>query len=158
MRTFRLPAGLVLLAAAMPALAQEPDAAGGEGAGLDLGLPQSARAGYRNDPPGTWYGDTSGVATTRQRRQVTYRYRCPTAPDGKETDITGSVEAGVGYSRHGGNSNWQGATVNYCKEQATDDGGSRIINVQLHVDSSDGPGFYGPHGSGWGPYPPLRHR
>src|SRR5690606_21697977 len=111
MRTITFPVflGLALLVAAMPAAAAaEPGAGEGESAeALDLALPQSALAGYRNDPPGTWYGDTSGVPSQPERPLVVRRPACPTSPDGEETDITGSVEAGVGYSKRGGNSNWQ---------------------------------------------------
>ena len=173
MRPLLLPAclALVLSCAAAPAAADEamPTADA-----LDLSLPQGSRAGYRNDPPGTWYGDTSGVPAAEGTRAFARRPACPTSPDGAQTDITGVVEAGIGHSSRGGNSNWQAATVNYCKEYATDDGGSRTVNVQVSVGNYDGPhavhglhGPYGPYGAGfdagygpgyrpgWGPGPLL---
>lgn len=164
--------GLAFVATAPRAMADEPPAmeagstqAVGEGderTALDLSLPQSERAGYRNDPPGTWYGDTSGVPADGGNLLAKRRHACPTAPDGKETDITGEFEAGIGYAKRGGNLNWQAATVNYCKEYATEDGGSGTVNVQLNVGNYDGPAMpYGPvfgplppghHAPGWGPY------
>lgn len=170
---------LALLAATAPVQAQDGQATAGTGEAeaLDLALPQSSRAGYRNDPPGTWYGDTSGVpADTLLARPQARQVACPTAPDGRQTDVTGEVEVGIGHSSRGGNSNWQAATVNYCKQYATDDGGSRTVNLQLNVGSYDGPhaihGAYGPYGPyapgfgpmmgppppGWGPMPGYLHR
>lgn len=161
MRPLLLPAclALVLSCVAAPAAAGAADEAMPGVDTLDLSLPQDARAGYRNDPPGTWYGDTSGVpAAAEQPRAFARRPACPTSPDGAPTDITGVVEAGIGHSSRGGNSNWQAATLNYCKEYATDDGGSRTLNVQLNVGAYDGPhdihglhGFHGPYGP-HGPY------
>lgn len=159
MRLLLLPAclSLSLICAAAPALAAEAGEAAPTGDSLDLSLPQSSLAGYRSDPPGTWYGDTSGVpaAETRDARALPARVGCPTSPTGEETDLTGVVEAGIGHSSRGGNSNWQAATMNYCKEYATADGGSRTVNLQLNVGSYDGPhGFHGPYGPAFGPYGP----
>ena len=171
---------LTLSCAAAPASAAGADGATPAADQLDLSLPQSARAGYRTDPPGTWYGDTSGVPATERTRPFARRAGCPTSPTGEATDITGMVEAGIGHSKHGGNSNWQAASLNYCKEYATDDGDSRTVNVQVNVANYDGPhdihGFHGPYGPfspygagfdsgfgpgygpGWGPGPVLLQR
>ncbi|MFT3762138.1 MAG: hypothetical protein QM761_05900 [Pseudoxanthomonas sp.] len=127
---------------AIPALAPaqstadtETDTASAEA--LDLSLPKSSTI-YGNDPPGTWYGDTSGVpaATAETPRKAS---ACPTAANGEPSEITGSVAAGVGYSSRGGNSNYQAARVNYCKEYATDDGDTRAVNVSISVGQFDGP-------------------
>ncbi len=123
--------------AALLCLAALPASAADDAASLDLSLPQAAA--YRSDPPGTWYGDTSGVPAGHADAPVRIRRACPTAPDGSATDLTGNVRAGVGYSSHGGNSNWQGASLNYCKTYADSDGDEHTVNMQLHVDQYDGP-------------------
>lgn len=138
-------------------LAIAPAFAADDAASLDLSLPQAASS-YRNDPPGTWYGDTSGVPATAANTPTIVRRACPTAADGSPADLTGSVRAGVGYSSHGGNSNWQGASLNYCKSYADEDGDEHTVNMQLHVDQYDGPrrGPYpGPRPGPWGG-PPRR--
>ncbi len=144
---------LILSLAAMPAFAGDAMQPG-ELDALDLSLPDQA---YRNDPPGTWYGDTSGVPAS-ESTTVARRSACPTAPDGSERDVTGSVSAGIGHSSHFGNSNWQAASLNYCKESADDDGNPRSFNLRLDVGTFDGamPGAWmgpppGPHPWGRGP-------
>lgn len=143
----------VLCLAAVPAFAAD------DAASLDLSLPQAASS-YGSDPPGTWYGDTSGVPATRAAAPALVRRACPTAADGSPTDLTGNVRAGVGYSSHGGNSNWQGASLNYCKSYADEDGDEHTFNMQLHVDQYDGPGldprrgpYPGPRPGPWGGVP-----
>lgn len=144
---------LILSLAAMPAFAGEAMQPG-ELDALDLSLPSQA---YRNDPPGTWYGDTSGVPAS-ESTTVARRSACPTAPDGSERDVTGSVSAGIGHSSRFGNSNWQAASLNYCKESADEDGNPRSFNLRLDVGTFDGamPGAWmgpppGPHPWGRGP-------
>lgn len=108
--------------------------------GLDLSLPQAST--QRNDPPGTFYGDTSGVPATAALADTTARLirpACPTTPDGRATDLTGSVSAGVGYSSQLGNSNYQAATLNWCKAYDGDDGDRGMVNVQLNVGNYEGP-------------------
>ncbi|MFT4257466.1 MAG: hypothetical protein QM599_10975 [Pseudoxanthomonas sp.] len=105
---------------------------------LDLSLPKATTI-YGKDPPGTWYGDTSGVPAAASAETARKASACPTAPNGEAREITGSVSAGIGYSSHGGNSNYQAARVNYCKEYATDDGDSRAVNVSISVGQFDGP-------------------
>jgi hypothetical protein len=119
--------------------------------------PVAAHQAYRNDPPGTWYGDTSGVPAS-ESTTVARRSACPTAPDGSERDVTGSVSAGIGHSSRFGNSNWQAASLNYCKESADEDGNPRSFNLRLDVGTFDGamPGAWmgpppGPHPWGRGP-------
>ena len=143
--------GAWLCLAAAPAFASDADA-------LDLSLPDEPASIYRQDPPGTWYGDTSGVPVAAAGESAPRRQACPTTPDGEESAITGSVTTGMGYSSRMGSSTFGAASVNYCKSYATEDGGERTINVQVNVGGYDGPGYYyepglrGP-GPGFGPGP-----
>ena len=144
MKTVLLSLACLLVAA--PALAEgKPDSAdaAARASELDLALPKSN--GYRNDPPGTWYGD-SGKApiadATEDREQ-----QC-------EGKLHGSVAAGVGYSSRGGNSNWQAVYLRSCKTYYNDEGEPREVGVSISVGQFDGPnGYYrgGPH-----PMPPPR--
>ncbi len=149
MKSCSLP--FVLLLAA-PAWAQQTDASAPDAEALDLSLPQASAASYLNDPPGTWYGDTSGRPARTAGETVVARSRCPTAPNGEERDITGNFSTGIGYSNRGGNSHWNAANINYCKERVDGDGDSRTFNININVDQYDGPGFHGP-----GPRP-VSHR
>ena len=146
-----------MLVTAILCLAALPAWAADDAASLDLSLPR-AESPYRNDPPGTWHGDTSGVPATRAAAPTTtlVRRACPTAADGSPTDLTGSVRAGVGYSSQGGNANWQGASMNYCKTYAGRDGDEHTINMQLHMDQYDGPRMGPRWGLQPGPYPGPR--
>jgi len=125
-----------------PAMAQEP--AAGSADALDLKLPPASIPPYPNDPPGTYYGDTSGVPAGLAASTAKIQPRCPTSPQGEERDITGSFTTGIGYSSRGGNSHWNALNLNYCKEMADEDGDSRTFNFNLHMEQYDGPGFYGP--------------
>lgn len=134
-----------LLIAAPAALAAQP-ADTGTASALDLSLPDS----YRNDPPGTWYGDTSGVPASEQDTAYSGS-RCPTSPRGEPRDVTGSFTTGIGHSSGHGTSRWNAAELNYCKEYATEDGGTRTFNLNLNVAEYDGPGLY-PYDYGYGPH------
>lgn len=126
-------------------------AAQGPAGALDLAVPQAPlRYGggqtHRNDPPGTYYGDTSGVPASGQAGSA--------VPDG-EWQVHGSVSAGIGWSSHGGNSNWQAAEVNMARTSVDEDGDTSHINLNLHLGQGEGPilghGYFAP-----GPYgPPL---
>jgi hypothetical protein len=123
------------LLAAAPALADEKpagDATAAKAAALDLSLPKSA-TDYRNDPPGTWYGDTSGVpaAVASADKEQADGERC-------EGQLHGSVSAGVGYSSRGGNSNWQGANLHSCKTYYDDDGDAHEVGFSIDVGNYDG--------------------
>ena len=128
---------------------------------LDLSVPQAplqyrSDPVYANDPPGTFYGDKTGPAPAA-------RY-----PDGRIADVVddklqvhGAVAAGVGYSSHGGNSNWQAATINLSKNYTTDEGKTGNVGLNITVGQGEGPvfgpgyygrGFHGP-GPGWGAPP-----
>lgn len=137
---------LSLLLAAAPALA-------GDAPKLDLGLPQQpmfsgdSTSPYQDDPPGTYYGDTSGDPAPSARVEPA----CPTAPDGSERALTGSVTTGVGWSSRGGNSNYNAANLNFCKGFTDDDGNVRTMNFNLDIERYDGPGGFGRYGRyrGW---------
>ena len=129
---------LACLLVAVPALAEDrpagADAATSAGK-LDLSLPRSA-ADYRNDPPGTWYGDTSGVpasAESKERGEATAREeQC-------QGELHGSVAAGIGHASRGGNSNWQAVNLHGCKTYYNDDGEAREVGVSISVGQYDGP-------------------
>jgi hypothetical protein len=143
----------LVLGSAMPA-AHAADS----GTVLDTKLPEEPlfASPYRNDPPGTWYGDKSlptDEATTAQRSA------CPTAVDGSARPVTGAVTTGFGWSSRG-SSRYNAATVNYCKERVDEDGDSKVFNLQLNVGQVDGLGAAverGPQMRPGGPRP-ARHR
>lgn len=135
------------------ALAQSDDTSDSQAArALDLSVPKtpieyrSADPAYGNDPPGTFYGDKSGpLPQAREGR----------APDGRIADVIddkvqvhGAVAAGVGYSSRGGNSNWQGATINLSKQYNTDEGRTGTMGLNISVGRSEGPGYFG-YGPGY---------
>ena len=134
-----------------------PAAFADELAALDLVLPKTAISTPAADPPGTWYGDRSGVPAavapaSSTRTRVHPRLGCPTSPDGGERAVTGSFTTGVGYSSDLGSSTYNGANLGYCKTYTDGDGDERTINLQMHVDRFDGPDMrYGPSRSGRGP-------
>jgi hypothetical protein len=128
---------------AVPAFASEDELSA-----LDLALPQASP--YRNDPPGTWYGDRSGVpapAPATAGAVIARRPVCPSGADGQERPLTGAVTAGVGYSSNLGSSNYTAADLAYCKRLIGDDGSEGAVRLQMHVDRFDGPlPVYGPRG------------
>lgn len=130
----------VLLAMSSPALAQTAEQ-------LDLRLPP-AESIYAKDPPGAFYGDTSG-RPARDLSQAVARNACGTPleeDDGKAT-VHGSVATGIGYTKGRGNSHWNAATVNLCKAYTTDEGNTGAFNLNIGVSDYDGPGY----GPGYGP-------
>ena len=154
---------LLLLAVAAPVLAADDARA------LDLSLPQrpmfsaaqadgTVASRYRNDPPGTYYGDTSGVPPVDDDAAVAAS-ACPTGPDGKPKPLTGSYTMGIGWASRGGNMHYNAADLNYCKQSYTDEGEPRTFNLDIHVGQYDGPayidGFHRP-GGWWGGPPPRR--
>ena len=135
MRLIAIPVFALCLAAA-PAFASDT-------AALDLKLPEAASP-YGNDPPGTYYGDASGVPAPAASSRSVRRTLCPTSPDGSEAKVTGSVSTGMGYSSHMGSSTFGGASLNYCDTYTTDSGDERTINMRLDMNTYDGPGYPGP--------------
>ncbi|HBK47735.1 MAG TPA: hypothetical protein DDZ67_15160 [Xanthomonadaceae bacterium] len=146
------------LLASANALAQADDVTTSGNPALDLSVPREpiqyrSDPTYSSDPPGAYYGDKSGkpaAATVREQQRIAAQAeQC-------QGELHGSVTAGVGYSNHGGNSNWQGANLNSCKTYYGDDGKPRTIGVSISVGRGEGalfgPGYYG--GPGWyGPGP-----
>ena len=107
-------------------------------------------ANYRNDPPGTWYGDHGGPSVPEE-----------TAADTANGDwqVHGAVEAGVGWSKGAGSSQWQAVNLNLDKTTTDDDGDTRHVNIDINVGRADGPafgpgGYYGPGYYGPGAYGP----
>jgi hypothetical protein len=123
----------LVLGSAMPA-AHAADS----GTVLDTKLPEEPlfASPYRNDPPGTWYGDKS--LPTDENATVQHS-ACPATVDGSARPVTGAVTTGFGWSSHG-SSRYNAATVNYCKEHVDEDGDSKVFNLQLNVSQFDGPG------------------
>jgi hypothetical protein len=137
-----------LIATVLACLCATPAIAADDLAALDLALPQASI--YRNDPPGTWYGDRSGVPMPPPAASdvaIARRTACPTGADGQERPLTGAVTAGVGYSSNFGSSNYTAADLAYCKRLIGDDGSEGAVRLQMHVDRFDGPlPAYGPRG------------
>ncbi len=148
---------LPLLLAAGVAAASE------DARGLDLDLPQAplfTGAKTVDAPPGA--PDTDYDRVLREREQarhdeVTTVSNCPPAADGSERGITGSFTTGIGHSSRGGNSHWNAADINLCKEYVSSAGDVNTLNMRIRVGQYDGPGyFHGPGyfdgGYGHGPY------
>ena len=138
--------------------------AGERTSALDLRLPDGpmfadgSASPYRGDPPGAYYGDTTGVPPDPADTTVS---RCPTAPDGTPRSVTGSFTTGIGWSSRGGNSHYNGTSVNYCKDGYDDEGNSRSVEMSIHLQQYDGPGhsgYYGGGSSGGPPPAPMRSR
>lgn len=98
---------------------------------------------YIADPPGTYYGDRSGRATPSSGVLTHEAAAC----DGQ---LHGSVSMGMGYSRRGGNSNWQATQLNTCKRYVTDSGKERQVGLSISVGQGSGPGYWGGYGGGYG--------
>lgn len=138
-------------AAAQETSSTSSDDATASASALDLSVPKEpiqyrGDPSYSKDPPGTFYGDKSGKsasATVREQQQIAARAeQC-------QGQLHGSVAAGMGYSSHGGSSNWQGANLNSCKVYYDDDGDAHEVGISISVGRSDGPGFYRrPYGPG----------
>jgi hypothetical protein len=135
LRALLLAGGLFVAA---PAPAQE-DAA----RALDLTVRQepirfqtigaASDSDVRNDPPGTWYGDHGARPAADQAGRA----------GNNDWQVHGSVEAGIGWSSRGGNSNWQGANINLDKTYVHDDGDTSRVNIDLNVGRGEGP-IFGP--------------
>lgn len=140
---------LWLLAACAPATAFAQDEAGK----LDLAVPAApiqfasnsdeAQARYRNDPPGTYYGDLGGASAVNP----------DVAAEGWQ--VHGSLEAGIGYSKQTGSSQWQAAHVQMDKTYVDEDGDTSHVNLSLSVGQGDGPMFGPVYGPGY--FDPAYH-
>jgi hypothetical protein len=138
---------IACLLATTPALAQDKPASADAATSadkLDLNLPKPAGI-YRNDPPGTWYGDTSGVPASTASTETETAATTASREDQCEGQLHGTATVGVGYSSRGGNSNWQALNLRSCKTWYNDDGQAREVGVSISVGKYDGPGgFFGP--------------
>lgn len=121
-------------------------------------------------------GEYTGPRTPRPQTRALRTARggvggCPTAPDGSDRAVTGSVTTGIGHSSRGGTSHYNAADLNLCTERVTANGNVSTTNLHLSVGRFDGPGgwyggpaYYGigARDYGWGvPFgpalPPVRH-
>lgn len=104
---------------------------------LDLSVPEApvvAETTPPRDPPGTYYGDTSGTPS---------RLGQPDAEvdDGK-AKVWGSFTTGIGHTKGYGTSHYNAAEINVSKSFG-DGERPNTMNLQIHVEKSDGPGFGG---------------
>ncbi|HYM85782.1 MAG TPA: hypothetical protein VET30_03505 [Pseudoxanthomonas sp.] len=112
---------------------------------LDLRVPEqpnpytTAEASPPRDPPGTYYGDTSGRPSTRKDADA------EAADDGK-AKVWGSFTTGIGHTKGYGTSHYNAAEVNVSKSFG-DGERPNNVNLQIRVEQGDGPAF------GRGPYP-----
>lgn len=119
---------------------------------LDLRLP--APPAYAADPPGKYYGDTSG-------RPASGNAGASDIESGPEDDgkakVWGSVSTGIGHTSGYGTSHWSAADVNVSKTYTDDDGDQKTFDLHISVGKGDGPLFSGPRmygpGLGHGPGP-----
>lgn len=110
---------------------------------LDLSVPASATtpaadAGASADPPGTYYGDTSGKPAARRFDDDD---RAP-RDDGK-AQVWGSVSTTVGHAEGLGTTWWNSANVNVSK--AFGENNQNRATIRIDVGTQDGPGFYPRH-------------
>ena len=138
---------LILTCLLVPATAMAQNSATTPGA-LDLSVPQAPlrylgdAPAYRNDPPGTYYGDHSGPQPRRQAAAAT---------SDDTLQVHGAISTGIGYSRALGNSHWTAADINLGKNYTTDEGKTRRVDVNIHVSQGKGAGPFG-YGPGPGPW------
>lgn len=113
---------------------------------LDLRVPEPAAApaatdaAAKSDPPGTYYGDTSGKPSRRDADETTV------VDDGK-AKVWGSFTTGIGHTKGYGTSHYNAAEVNVSKSFG-DGERPNAFNLQIRVEQGDGPAFGGPY-----PYP-----
>lgn len=125
---------------------------------LDLSLPpptsiygEPAVAPYAADPPGKYYGDTSGRIASQA--QLGYGAQAGLVDDCEKARVSGSFTTGIGHAEGRGTSYFNALDLNINK--CFDNGEhTNYFNFNIHVSDFDGPGFgtrrpYG--GSGWYP-------
>ncbi len=115
---------------------------------LDLRLPEqpnpyaaesSPQRDLPGDPPGTYYGDTSGKPAWSGLAEEA------AADDGK-AKVWGSFTTGIGHTKGYGTSHYNAAEINVSKSFGEGERKSRV-NLQINVEQADGPGFgrYSPY-------------
>lgn len=111
---------------------------------LDLRVPEQpaaeAAAPESRDPPGTYYGDTSGLPARGDRTG-------PLEADDGQAKVSGSFTTGIGHTKGYGTSHYNALDLNVRKSFGDGDK-PNTMNLQIRVEKSDGPAF-GPRG----PYP-----
>lgn len=121
---------------------------------LDLRVPEqpnpyAAEPGPQRDPPGTYYGDTSGKpAFPGLDGEVE-------ADDGKAR-VWGSFATGIGHTKGYGTSHFSAAEINVSKSFGEGER-KNSVNLQINVEQGDGPAFGGPAFGGRYPYPYSGH-
>ncbi|KAF1710153.1 hypothetical protein [Pseudoxanthomonas sacheonensis] len=139
---------LILLCVAM--IAAGGAAAQSADAPLDLRVPEPAAApaatdaAAKSDPPGTYYGDTSGRPSRRAWDE-------PAVEDDGTAKVWGSFTTGIGHTKGYGTSHYNAAEVNVSKSFG-DGERPNAFNLQIRVEQGDGPAFGGPY-----PYPYFDH-
>jgi len=134
----------ILLCVAM--IAAGGTAAQSADAPLDLRVPEPAAAPAatdavaKSDPPGTYYGDTSGRPSRRAWDE-------PAVEDDGKAKVWGSFTTGIGHTKGYGTTHYNAAEVNVSKSFG-DGERPNAFNLQIRVEQSDGPGFGGRY-----PYP-----
>lgn len=114
---------------------------------LDLRVPEqpnpyTAESSPQRDPPGTYYGDTSGKPASSGLAEE--------ADDGK-AKVWGSFTTGIGHTKGYGTSHFNAAEINVSKSFGDGDR-KNSINLQINVEQGDGPAFGGRY-----PYPYYDH-
>lgn len=108
---------------------------------LDLRVPEqpnpyTVESDPPRDPPGTYYGDTSGRPTSSGHDEAE-------VDDGKAR-VWGSFTTGIGHSKGYGTSHFNAAEINVSKSFG-DGERNNSINLQINVEQGDGPAFGGPY-------------
>lgn len=134
---------LLLACLLLPGMALADDATPAALDALDLSVPQAPLRymndpSYRNDAPGTYYGDRSG----RRLPRASDESDAPTN-DGS-LRVHGAISTGIGYSRAYGNSHWSSADINLGKDYTSDEGKTRRMDLNIHISQGKGAGPYGP--------------
>jgi hypothetical protein len=117
---------------------------------LDLRVPEqanpyAAEPGPQRDPPGTYYGDTSGKPAASGLAEEAE------ADDGK-AKVWGSFTTGIGHSKGYGTSHFNAAEINVSKSFG-DGERKNSINLQINVEQGDGPAFGGRYRYPYDRYP-----
>jgi hypothetical protein len=115
---------------------------------LDLRVPEqsnpyAAEPVTQRDPPGTYYGDTSGKPASSGLAEEAE------ADDGK-AKVWGSFTTGIGHTKGYGTSHYNAAEVNVSKSFG-DGESNRTFNLRINVEQGDGPAF----GRGYPYYDPA---
>jgi hypothetical protein len=116
---------------------------------LDLRVPEQpnpyvAEPTPQRDPPGTYYGDTTGKPATSRLAET------EVVDDGK-AKVWGSFTTGIGHAKGYGTTHYNAAEVNVSKSFG-DGERKNSVNLQINVEQGDGPAFGGRY-----PYPYYDH-